>query len=180
MGSASPVERPLAEIHVSANCSLSQRGAWIFFGVVAASSLAVAGFFAWHGFWPVLPFAGLELLVLGFVLGYSMRQGSQREVISVYADQVVVERETADGRDEARFQRHWVHTRLVSPRGRARRSRLLLCAHGREWEVGAMLNESARASLGRRLADLVGGVGTAPEREPAGGREHHQNTVSLD
>ena len=184
MGSTSPVERPLAEIHVSANCSLSQRGAWIFFGVVAASSLAVAGFFAWHGFWPVLPFAGLELLVLGFVLGvvlgYSMRQGSQREVISVYADQVVVQRETADGRDEARFQRHWAHTRLVPPRGRARRSRLILCAHGREWEVGAMLNESARASLGRRLADLVGGVGTAPKPASVGGREHHQNTVSLD
>ena len=180
MGSTSSAERPLAEIHVSANCSLSRRGAWVFFGVVAASSLAVAGFFAWQGFWPVLPFAGLELFVLGTVLGYSMRQGSQREVISVYADQVVVERETADGRDEARFQRHWVHTRLMPPRGRARRSRLFLCAHGREWEVGAMLNESARASLGRRLADLVGGVGTAPEPVSVGGREHHQNTVSLD
>ena len=176
---ASPAERPLAEIHVSANCSLSRKGAWIFFLVVTVSSLAVAGFFAWHGFWPVLPFAGLELFVLGVVLGYSMRQGSQREVISVYADEVVVERHTADGRSEARFQRHWAHARLAPPRGRARRTRLFLCAHGKEWEVGAMLNEHARAALGRRLAALIGGVGAAPAAVGAG-TEHHQNTVSLD
>ncbi len=180
MGSTSPAERPLAEIHVSANCSLSRRGAWIFFGVVAASSLSVAGFFAWHGFWPVLPFAGLELFVLGVVLGYSMRQGSQREVISVYADQVVVEHHTVDGVEEARLPRHWAHVRLAPRQGRARRTRLFLCAHGREWEIGAMLNENARAALGRRLTGLIGGIGNAPASARADGREHHQNTVSLD
>lgn len=177
---ASPAERPLAEIHVSANCSLSRRGAWIFFGVVTASSLAVAGFFAWNGFWPVLPFAGLELFVLGVVLGYSMRQGSQREVISVYPDHVVVERVTADDREEVRLHRHWAHARLLPPRGRARRSRLVLRAHGKEWEVGAMLTEHARDALGRRLTALIGGVGSAPETGAGDRTEHHQNTVSLD
>lgn len=180
MTSASPVDGPLAEIHVSANCSLSRRGAWIFFGVVTASSLTVAGFFAWNGFWPVLPFAGLELFVLGVVLGYSMRQGSQREVISVYPDRVIVERVDADGREEIRLPRHWTQAQLLPPRGRARRSRLLLLAHGKRHEVGAMLNEPARAALGRRLAALIGGVGAAPETGPAGAAEHHRNTVSLD
>ena len=180
MDSASPAVRPLVEIHVSANCSLSRRGAWVFFGAVAASSLAVAGFFAWNGFWPVLPFAGLELFALGVVLGYSMRQGNTREVISVFPDEVVVERYDGDEREVRRLPRHWAHTRLAPPRGRAGRRRLLLCAHGREWEVGAMLNEHARAALGRRLKDLIGGVGAAPETAPANGAEHHQNTVSLD
>ena len=173
-------ERPLAEICVSANCSLSPRGAWIFFGLVTASSLAVAGFFAWHGFWPVLPFAGLELFTLGVVLGYSMRQGNRREVISVFPDEVIVERLAGEQREVARFHRHWAHTRLLPPRGRDRRSRLMLCAHGKEWEVGAMLNESSRGALGRRLKALIGGVGSAPDTGPAGRTEFHQNTASLD
>lgn len=170
----------MAQIHVSANCSLTRREAWVFFGVVTASTLTVAGFFAWHGFWPVLPFAGLELFVLGVALGYSMRHGSQREVISVYADQVVVEHVSSDGSRVARYQRHWAHMRLASPRGRARRSRLYVCAHGHETEVGAMLTEPARAALGRRLAGLIGSVGRAPETAPADRREHHRNEARLD
>jgi uncharacterized membrane protein len=173
-------ERPLAEICVSANCSLSVRGAWIFFGLVTASSLTVALFFAWHGFWPVLPFAGLELFGLGVALGYSMRQGGRREVISVFPDEVVVERLSGDEREVARIHRHWAHARLLAPRGRDRRSRLVLRAHGKEWEVGAMLNEASRVALGRRLEALIGGVGSAPDTGPAGPTEFHQNTVSLD
>jgi len=180
MRRASPDECLLAQIHVSANCSLSRRGAWIFFGIMAASSLIVAGFFAWHGFWPVLPFAGLELFVLGVVLGYSMRHGSQREVISVYADQVIVEHSSSNNRQEVCFQRHWAHMRLVPPKGPARRSHLYVCAHGKELEVGAMLNEPARAALGRRLRGLIGGVGMAPATAPSGQAEHHRNEVSLD
>jgi hypothetical protein len=56
----------------------------------------------------------------------------------------------------------------------------VLRAHGKEWEVGAMLTEHARDALGRRLTALIGGVGSAPETGVEGRTEHHRNTVSLD
>jgi len=43
------------------NCSLSPRGARWFFGSVCAGMLAIVLPLTLMGYWPVLPFAGLEL-----------------------------------------------------------------------------------------------------------------------
>ena len=48
-----------------ANCSLSANQAIALFAGIAGISLAFAGVFVSMGYWPVLPFAGMELAVLG-------------------------------------------------------------------------------------------------------------------
>ncbi len=66
---------PLMEqrIELSPNCSLSPAGARLFFGATCLFSLAFCMIFVVMGFWPVLPFWALEMLVLGFALAASMR-----------------------------------------------------------------------------------------------------------
>ncbi len=60
---------PSAEtILLAPNCSLDARSALLFFGSVCAVSFGIAGALALAGMWPILPFAGLEMLLLAWAL----------------------------------------------------------------------------------------------------------------
>jgi uncharacterized membrane protein len=147
---------PLSRILVSANCSLTPKMALVFFVGVATGSLSVALYFVWHGFWPVLPFAGLELACLGAALWISQRRGRYREIISVFEDRVRVEKGV--GRPEEVFEapRTWV--RLVEEQGpgRGHPGRLYLSSHGKRVEIGTPLVQEERETLGRRVRELLG------------------------
>ena len=147
----------IGEIHVSANCSLTPRDAIVFFAGVAVGSLTLAVSLAIRGFWPVLPFAGLELLALGAALVASQRKGRYREVISVFSDRVVIERTEGGriGRDE--FPRAWARVDLVASRHRGHPGRLFVGSHGRRCEVGRTLTEEERRSMSGRLKALITG-----------------------
>ena len=150
-------------VEISPNCSLTQRQAWLFFGWVSVASLGIAVFFATQGYWPVLPFAGLELAVFGIALAVTMKRGRYREVISIEQHEVVIERGEADNRERRRFPRAWAQVRLVAAKARTQPSRLLICAHGKGLEVGACLTESERVGLFRRLLVLVRDSATPAE-----------------
>jgi uncharacterized membrane protein len=162
-----PAKTLLARIQVSANCSLSRREAILFFGIVAVATLCVAGFFAAQGMWPILPFAGLELFVLGVALGVSLRRGDEFELITVISNKIVVERHGHRGIDSREFSRVWARVELRPSARRGHPSLLVIRSHDREMEIGRHLTEGARRDLHRRLVDLIGGIGEAPENEPA-------------
>lgn len=129
---------------------------------VALGTFAVAGFFTLQGYWPILPFAGLEIGLLIWAVRASMRQGSERETITITADSVVVRRYTAHDRRSSVFPRHWVKVKLHAPLTALHPSRLNLESHGRICEVGRFLTEDERRSLAVRLKQLVGNVNESP------------------
>lgn len=147
-------------------CSLTPHTARIFVASMAAGTFAVAGFFAWQGYWPVLPFAGLEIALLIWAVRASMRAGSERETITITEDSVVVQRYSAHGpaHDEGRsvFPRHWVKVKLHAPSTALHPSRLLFESHGRVCEVGRFLTEDERRGLAARLKQVVGNVNESP------------------
>lgn len=166
-GASAPAHAALAHIQVSANCSLSRRGAVLFFSGVAGGSLSVAILFASVGMWPVLPFAGLELLLLGTALALSMRRGQEGEAITVTGDKVIVERYGRGSRETREFTRLWAKAELRRSPGSWHPSRLVIVSHGRGVEVGGALAESARQDLYRKLAALIGRPGETPDKAPA-------------
>ena len=99
----------------------------------------------------VLPFSGLEILVLGVALYLSSVRGSVREVIRIMDTAVVYEAGRAAPVVTRRFQRHWARVVLEQARGDWYPSRLLLRSHGRQVEVGKFLEEQERLHLGQRL-----------------------------
>ena len=124
---------------------------------MTAASLLLAGTLAARGFWPVLPFAGLELFALGLALGLSMKRGRYREFISVYRDRIVVEKGMGTVQERFELPRHWTRVELERSPWRGHPSRLLLSCSGRRTEIGAVLTEPERESLRLRLAELVDG-----------------------
>jgi uncharacterized membrane protein len=141
----------------------------LFFGITAGASLLIAGALAARGFWPVVPFAGLELFALGVALGLSVRRGRHREFVSVYSDRIVVEKGGDRIEERLELPRHWTRVELVRAPWRGHPSRLLLSGHGRRCEIGAALTEPERESLRLRLAELLGGgmPATATAAQPA-------------
>jgi len=72
------------------NASLSPQQAVWAFAAVAAVSLAIAIGLTFLGFWPVLPFAGLEIAALGAAFWVSVRRNEYREVLDFHPETVQV------------------------------------------------------------------------------------------
>lgn len=153
-------------IELAPNCSLTPQGARLFVGSLAAVTFAVAGFFALQGFWPVLPFAGLEIGLLAWAVRASMRRGAEREVILVSEADVVIERRAPSGSRRTVFPRHWARVTLRGPQPALHPSRLTIESHGRACEVGRFLTEDERRRLAVQLEQLVGKTSESPALAP--------------
>ncbi|HZF18015.1 MAG TPA: DUF2244 domain-containing protein [Steroidobacteraceae bacterium] len=154
----SQVER----IELAPNSSLSPRDAALFFGTLGFVTLAIAVFFVAQGYWPVLPFAGLELVVLFWALAASMRRRHCRERILVSDDEVAIETQFRGELTRVVFSRHWARIRLRAPFYALHPSRLTIESHGRSVEIGGFLNEEERRRLALRLRRLVGPNSESP------------------
>ena len=138
------------------NRSLSIHGMWILFLVVALCVVGIGLSFLSAGVWTVLPFAGLEVLLVGGVLCLLCRHVNDREVIDIDGDRLIVVKHNAGCETRHEFQRCWA--RVILERAAARRypSRLWICAHGRRVEVATAIDEKARQGLARELKQVVG------------------------
>jgi uncharacterized membrane protein len=150
-------------ILLAPNCSLSAQGARCFFGGVCCGSLGIGLFFALHGFWPILPFAGLEMLLLAAVLRLSMRRKLDTQCIRISEDQIEIELHEPQRSQRIVFPRHWAQVKLRRARSPWHPSRLSIQSHGRACELGGFLTEEARCALAERLRRSIGRVNESPQ-----------------
>lgn len=126
------------------NCSISPSGLWRVFAAIALVTLGIGIGFACFGAWLILPFAGLELLVLAAAFVVVGRHATDCERIEFSADRVRVE-----VRDLERTAVHDfdpVRSQVVLGEGRGG-TRVWLLARGARLEVGRHLDEASRAGL---------------------------------
>ena len=80
-------------IIIRPNRSLTWEQTKIVYACIAIYSLAIAGALAVMGFWPVLPFAGGEIALLGVAFYVNALAGTSVQVVTVGGDVVKVEKE---------------------------------------------------------------------------------------
>lgn len=149
-------------LELSRGNALTPASACVFVVAVAFGTFSVATIFAVQGYWPVLPFAGLEIALLIWAVKASMRKGQQRETITITEKFVTVQHTGPEGDWSLVFPRHWVRVKLHAPPSALHPSRLTLESHGRVCEVGKFLTEDDRRGLAVRLKQLVGNVNESP------------------
>jgi len=152
-------------IELAPNCSLKPAGAVLFFGSICLFSLAFSLVFAFHGFWPVLPFWALEMGALGWALHASMRRAKYTQTVLITDSRISLVTRSRRGAQKQEFARHWTKVRLRSPQRRHGTSQLTIESHGRAYEVGSFLTEEDRSRLAERLSYLVGGMNESPPLE---------------
>ncbi len=153
---------PSCCIVITPNRSLSFIGLVAFYCGLAALSLSIAVLLAVMGLWPVLPFAGLEMLFLGACLYAAFRRGAYTEIVSIDRDWVRVTKSEGKKTRQVAFQRHRAHLRTLRPAARSHASRLVIRSHGRGCEVGSCLTEEQRHALRDRLQTMIGPVNQTP------------------
>jgi uncharacterized membrane protein len=149
-------------IEICPHCSLSVRAALLFFASLCLVSFGIAGLMASRGFWPVLPFAGLEMVCLGWALKMSMGRRHHRQTITVTEVDVSVELLDRQHSVQHVFPRHWAQVKLRRPASRLHPSRLTIESHGRQCELGSFLTEAERRGLAHQLQGLIGRVNESP------------------
>jgi uncharacterized membrane protein len=128
------------------NNSLSSGGRLLAFFFIFVVSVGIAIAFALLGAWPILPFAGLEMLVLFLAFRYVDRHAADYERIAIDGDRVAVESFEAGRTRHHEFNRSWA--RLVVDDGG---NRLALRSHGRELEIGRFVGAERRIEIAHEL-----------------------------
>ncbi len=161
-GLFSSVASRLQRIEIAPNCSLSPRGALLFFGSICTVSFGVASLWVARGLWPVLPFAGLEMALLAWALSVSLKRREHRETITISDSDVRIESRDASHYVEVVFPRHWARVTLRRPDSPLHPSRLTIESHGRRCEIGSFLTEQERRGLAQHLTRLIGRINESP------------------
>src|SRR4030095_425639 len=112
-----------------------------------------------------MPFAGAEMLLLGWALRANMQRRFEREHIEVSETSVVIvffhQRPRANPW-RVEFPRHWAQGKIRRPKSPLHRSHLVIESHGRAYEVGKFLTEEERHHLAAELRRLIGGMNQSP------------------
>lgn len=130
------------------NCSISPSGLACVFAALAVAVLAIGTGFAIAGAWLILPFAGLEVLLLGGAFVLQARHATDYERIALERGQLMVE--VAEGRRVARYELDARRVR-VDLDG----SRILVRGPREALELGRHLDERSRMAFGAELKNRL-------------------------
>lgn len=137
------------------NCSMSPRGLVAVVICLTVVCLTIALSFFSLGLWLVLPFAGLEIFVVGVAVGYSIHRSKDYEIILVNDKHVMVTRSEGNCISQDKFDRYWVRVSLESGPGRTQSSRLKIGSHGRFIEIAKGATVETRAELAVHLKQVL-------------------------
>lgn len=124
------------------NCSMSPAGLALVLAALALLVAAIGAGFAAAGAWLILPFAGLEVLLIGAAFVLYARHAADYERIELESGRLTVE--IAEGSRTARYE-------MDGARVAMEEGRVVLRDAKEELEVGRHLGAEARAELAAEL-----------------------------
>lgn len=124
--------------------SLNPRDCWLVFGSLAFFSMLIAGIFAMHGAWLILPFAGVEVLALWLTSRWIRRHAGDFEHVAISGDAVALEVCEKNRTQHVELNRAWARVVVQEQQGRMR---VALRSHGREFEIGRYLDSGGKQAL---------------------------------
>ena len=143
------------------NQSLSWRAAVRVYAVITLCCIGIAIAFVLHGLWTVLPFAAFEIVVLGIAFYLILVRSQIREVVSVTADAVSVDKGRYSPQEHWECPRAWARINLERSHIAWYPSRLSVAFKGGTVEIGTFLNEQERCLLAAELQNAIRDSGPA-------------------
>jgi uncharacterized membrane protein len=138
------METPQLDLVLKPHRSLPPRGFFWVMALLVGASFAAGAVFAAMGAWPVLPFLGLDVLLVWFAFKANYAGGRARERITLYRDRLEILSVDRWGRKQRRtLEPYWLSV--------GNDERVTLRSHGKATVVGAFLSVAAQAELAVQL-----------------------------
>jgi uncharacterized membrane protein len=137
-------ERGGFSLTLKRNCSISPAGLAFVFAALAVALIAIGVGFAIAGAWLILPFAGLEVLLLGGAFILQARHATDFERIELDRDRLRIE--VAEAERVARYEMDARRARIA-----LHNERVTLGDGQRELEVGRHLDAESRRAFAAEL-----------------------------
>ncbi|MDG2046572.1 MAG: DUF2244 domain-containing protein [Halioglobus sp.] len=113
----------------------------------------IAGGFALMGAWPILPFAGLEMAALGSALYYVCWKLRYRHVVTLEADNVLIQKGHYHPRQQWRFDRQSTTVQVATKPHPWDAPKISFCNRGEQVSLGEFLNKEDTDKLLELLRD---------------------------
>lgn len=130
------------------------------FNLIVISSLSVFAliisvFFLLQGLWMIVPFSGLELILLYLCLSICVHKNTKVEIITFHDNTVSIEKGRTHPENSSEYQRSWAKIFVKPPEYRGHPKRIFIRSHGKELELGAFLNKQDKENLISSLKNIV-------------------------
>ena len=137
------------------NRSLSWRGNVALVCSLAVLALLIGGSFAVLGAWLILPFSGLEIILLFSCLYILARRNAHQEVITFSPEQVRIERGISEPVQEWIYPRSWSSFHVEKPDANWASPIICIRNRGDSLELGSFLNRRDKIKLINTLKRIV-------------------------
>jgi uncharacterized membrane protein len=153
-------ERVVFDAILEPNHPLGMKGLSIVIGLVAGLSFLSGVMFVLRGAWPVTPFFGADVLLLGWALRANARASHKRERVLLTPEKLVVRRFSERGRETSEeINPYWLRVDHDDPERMG--AELALVEHGRRVVIGSFLGADERAALADALRQALREARTA-------------------
>jgi len=146
---------------------------WLIAGAALLCG-AIAVICTLFGAWVVIPFAGLEVLVLWLAFRHSDRHADDSEEITL-SDALLRVTVRNGGRSQTEdFHPYWAQVRFTRGNSPLLADTLEICSHGRAVEIGRLLPSHEKRALAQTLRQQL-----AAQRHPLSAKPN-QNSIQED
>jgi len=118
-----------------------------FYLFTCLMSFSIAGLFVLLGYWVVLPFSGLEMMVLGLGLYFTSKKIYRQEVITIDKVNIKIEKGAKNPAGTWIYGRHWVRIESIKTAGYRKNIKIMIGSHGKYIEIGSFLTKQEKESL---------------------------------
>lgn len=125
-----------------------------FIKIFSLLSLVIGIIFTYQGFLLVLPFSGLEILVLAISLYIVYKHYNTCQVIYFTDDSVIIESGNQHADERTRYQRYWSQFHIDDP-GPYSIPRLTIRSKGKSTEIGHFLSLHDKIELIKLIKELT-------------------------
>ena len=135
--------------------SMGSKGFFWLMAFIGTIMLLVSVYFFFLGAWPIIGFAGLDVLLIYWAFRCNYRDARASEQILITSQAVEVIRTSPTGRRERfDFNPYWVRVESLYEEDRGMTG-LALTSHGKQVEIGAFLHACERESFAKALKSAL-------------------------
>ncbi len=142
-------------IELRPNSRNNKKALVICVAFVSLVAIAIAIMFALFGAWLILPFAGLEILLLAISALIACSHTSDADLLVISQNYVHLTQRRRSGHSVASFFRQWTKIALTPGKTGHEPVRLLVINRAQEFEIGEFLLESSKIRLFHQLTEQV-------------------------